>query len=343
MTDPTTIEEKQPEVSHHALRKTSFFFLLLAIVIAMCALGYGYFQLAKANVALSDKLSLLQKQTTASHDNLMALQTALDALKQETQKSADLSAEQEKMIADWRDAQKGDLNKWYVAEAQYLVTTANDHLQFTHNLALAKVLLERADQVLAKMNEPSVLEIRKSVAVDMANLQALPQIDVTGLYLRLSALNAQLDQLPLPASPLKSETPTPAPIQPGLPWWKAGLAHTWQALSQIVIVRYNGSNALPLVMPDEKAFLYQNLHAEMESAMWAVLQRNADVYQASLARIEEWITPYFVADAPETKTMLQNIQDLRKVNIKPPAVNLSSTLQLFSAYFSQTEQAKAAQ
>ncbi len=45
-----------------------------------------------------------------------------------TEKSVELSAKQEQIIADWQAAQKGNLNKWYVAEAQYLVRLANDHL-----------------------------------------------------------------------------------------------------------------------------------------------------------------------------------------------------------------------
>ena len=60
-------------------------------------------------------------------------------------------------------------------------------------------------------------------------------------------------------------------------------------VKQIVVVRYNASTTLPLVLPEEKSFLYQNLHAEMESAMWAVLHRNPSVYQTSLTRLTSWI------------------------------------------------------
>ena len=98
---------------------------------------------------------------------------------------------------------------------------------------------------------------------------------MTALYLRLMALNNQLDELPLPTSPLKPDTKQAlsATVPTNLPWWKAGLAHTWHVLRQVVVVRYNNSNALPLVLPEEKMFLYQNLHAQMESAMWGVLHR----------------------------------------------------------------------
>jgi uroporphyrin-3 C-methyltransferase len=104
-------------------------------------------------------------------------------------------------------------------------------------------------------------------------------------------------------------------------------------------VRDTAKNALPLILPEEKAFLYQNLHAQMESAMWAVLQHNNDVYQASLARSLAWIQLYFDQEAAPTKNMLQNIAELQKTNIELKATNLSATLQLFDNYFAQTKAA----
>jgi uroporphyrin-III C-methyltransferase len=353
MTDQHTAEEESSTGRRLNWANVGIFFSTLAIVIFICAFGYGYFQLAKINVSLAQMITDLQKRTASMQDDTVGLQKSIDNLKSAAQKSQELSAQQEQLVSEWRSAQKGDLDKWHVAEAQYLVKLANDHVQFTHNISMALTLLQRADQVLANLQDPGLLDIRKSLAADIANLQVMSQIDVTNLYLRLTALNNQLDQLPLPINPLKTDTTqgdistnpgstNPGSTKSGLTWWQAGLDHSWQALKQIVVVRYNGSNTLPLVLPEEKIFLYQNLHAQMENAMWAVLHRNAEVYQASLARAMAWIQRYFAQEAPETKAMLQNLQELRKETIQPPVVNLSATLQLFDTYLAQSSQPKTA-
>ena len=333
MTDQNIDEEKTAEGRRANWANVGILFSTLAIIIFVSAFGYGYFQLAKINVSLAHMISDLQKQTAGTQDDISAVQKSVDDLKLAAQKSQELSAQQEQLVSEWRAAQKGDLNKWHVAEAQYLVKLANDQVQFTHNLAMAMTLLQRADQVLENLQDPDLLEIRKSLATAIADLQALPQINVTNLYLRLTGLNNQLDQLPLPINPLKADSAQePMAAKPELPWWKAGLDRSWHALKQVVVVRYNGSNTLPLVLPEEKMFLYQNLHAQLEDAMWAVLYRDAAVYQASLERALNWTQHYFVQDASETKAMLQNLQELKQMTVEPPVVNFSAMLQLFDTY-----------
>ncbi|VVC74820.1 Putative uroporphyrinogen-III C-methyltransferase [Aquicella siphonis] len=345
MTDQNETLENQPENRRSHWVGIGISFSVLAVVVMIGAFGYGFFQLSQINVGLARSVSDLQSRWENSQKQVAVLQKNVDELEQAGQKSLELSAQQEKVLSEWRAAQQGDMNKWHVAEARYLVKLANDHLQFSHDINMALILLQQADSVLQNLQDPGLLEIRKSVAADIANLQALPQTDVTSLYLRAIALDAQVNQLPLPASPLKNDSqPAPAAaVSPDLPWWKAGLEYAWQGLNRIVIIRKNGGNALPLVLPEEKIFLYQNLHAQMENVIWSILHGNIAVYQASLVRVTAWIQQYFDQDSQATKNMLQSLDELRKINIQPPVTNLSNTLQLFEQNFAKTDQAQAGQ
>ncbi len=308
--------------------RAKYVFLIVLVLIITGAVGYGYWQFYQLYSASKSQFASIQA-------TISSLQQSVDDLRQSTQKALSLSAQQEQMINEWKAAQKGDLNKWYVAEAQYLVKLANDHMQFTHNTTMALTLLQRADQVLQNLQEATVLDIRKSLSEKISILQQLPKVDVTGLYLELVALNKQLDQLPLPVSPLKANQGTITPLveDPNITWWQKGLTQTWQALQKIVIVRNNMNDVRPLILPEEKVFLYQNLHAKLEDAMWGALRRDLTVYQSSLARATEWIKVYFDQDAPATQRMLQNLMKLQEVNIEPPVVSLASILQAFDQYF----------
>ncbi|MBX3708512.1 MAG: uroporphyrinogen-III C-methyltransferase [Gammaproteobacteria bacterium] len=344
MTDQKTIEENQPDNQP----KTRFinwasvgiFFSMLALIIFVLAFGYGYFGLSRVNVKLAAMVSDLQSSVVSHQNDVAALKKSVSEMQSILQKAQEFSARQEQIISEWNVAQKGNLNQWQVAEAQYLTKMADDYLQFSYNTNTAVMLLQQADKTLQDIQEPRLLEIRKSLAIDLANLQALPQVDVTSLYLRLNAINDQVDQLSLPVNPLHANNQQDAPITvpSGLPWWKAGLEYTWQGLSRVVVVRKNGAAALPLVLPEEKIFLYQNLHAQIENAMWSVLHRNPEVYQASLSRAARWVKQYFDQEVPATKAMLQNIEELKKINIQPPTIHFSNTLQLFNHYFVQTKQ-----
>ena len=323
-------QDEQPRTQSGSV-KTGFIVLFSLLFVIAALLAVGFWQYTQTTMEI-------KKQTTLDHDTLTTLQQSVDNLRQSAEKALALSAQQEQMINDWKAAQKGDLNKWYVAEAMYLTKLANDHLQFSHNTLLALTLLQRADDVLKNLQDASVMEIRKSLTEKISNLQQLPKVDVTGLYLELSALNKQIDQLSLPAQPLKPEQQKTAPLAENAEteWWQRGWDQTLQALQKIVIVRNDMKNALPLVLPEEKIFLYQNLHAQLENAMWGALHRNMDVYKASLARALLWVKLYFDQDAQATQTMLQNLTKLQEVNIQPPVVSLAPTLQLFNNYLTPT-------
>lgn len=338
MTDQIVTADQKPIEQPPGERRSSWgkigiLFTTIAMVVFVCGFGYGYYQLSQVNLTLAQSVADLQRKIDLNQTTLNQAQQTINELQQNSQKSADLSKQQEQLMSEWHAAQQGNLNKWRIAEAQYLVRLANDHLQFTHNTQLALTLLQRADQELANIQDANVLQIRKSLAADLAGLQAAPPVDVTATYLRLSGLNAQVEQLPLPVTPLSEEenTSTPMTASSDLPWWKAGVEKTMETLRKVVIVRYNDSNSLPLALPDEKIFLFQNLHAQFEAAMLALLNNQAEIYQASLTRAQEWIQQYFAQDAVPTKTMLQSLDELRKVNLQPAAVNLANTLQLFDA------------
>lgn len=325
-------EDQQPQEPRSSAKKIGILFTTLAMTVFVCGFGYGYYQLSQINMNLAQSVAELQRKVDANQAQLDQAQQTMVGLQQSSQKSQELSNQQEQLMSEWRAAQQGDLNQWRIAEAQYLVRLANDHLAFTHNTQLALTLLQRADQVLVNQSATNALQIRKSLATDIASLQAVPQVDVTATYLRLSGLNNQVDKLPLPSTPMGDAEPSSPPVATAnLPWWKAGMQKTLEALRKIVIVRYNTSNSLPLALPDEKIFLFQNIHAQFENAMWAVLNQNAAVYQASLARAQDWIKEYFVQDAAATKSMLDGISELQKLNLEAASVDLNNTLQLFDA------------
>jgi uroporphyrin-3 C-methyltransferase len=381
-------EKNQTSTSRSSLGSMCVFFFTLAFIALICGFGYGYFQLSQVNTRLAHMVRDLQTRVVSNESNTHALQKSLTGVQESTQKSQELSKQQEQLMSDWHAAQQGDLNKWHVAEAQHLAKMANDQLQFAHNIPTAVLLLQQAGKELANSQDSAVLDIRKSLATDLSHLQALPQVDATAAFVKLNALNSLVDKLPLPINPLTEDKPesikssnltlpdsndstantsaSPANtsnantstntnasnanastnVNAGnastanqTPWWKTGLNSAWQGLSKFVVIRKNETGSMPLVMPEEKAFLYQNLHAQLEAAGWGLLHNNAEVYNASLARASAWVGEYFNQEAPETKTMLQGLADLQKLNIQAATstasvtTNLAATLQLFDKYF----------
>lgn len=319
-----TDEEKPVKTSRSFWTGICIFISVVTAVVCVTGLAYCYLQVADVDNRFAKIQSELQKpEMSGQQDSIISLQNAVNTMQQSMQKSQELSAQQEKLIAEWRAAQNGDLNKWHVAQAGYLIKMANDQLQYMHNIKLAIQILQQADKELQSSQDAGLLELRKSLATDIANLQALQPVDVTAVFLQLNAINNLVDKLPLPIQPLKQDE-TQNTVSGQTSKWKAGLDSVWAGLNKIVIIRKNDASALPLVLPEEKIFLYQNLHAQLESASWGLLHDNAEVYTTSLERARGWIAQYFVQDAPETKSLLQQLAELQKINIQAPVMTLSS-------------------
>lgn len=337
-----TEDQQQPAPPPKNWAKRGLIITLFALAIFICAVSVGFFQMINNNLVLARQVASLREVQDTQQQNMITLQNTVDKEDQALASARALSQEQARLVAEWRAAQKGDLAKWQVAESQYLVKLANDHLQFNHDVDTAKLLLQRADQTLSNLKDPRLLELRKSIANNLAQIDSLSRMNTTDLYLRINALDQQIDQLPLPQNPLKPAIPNTASNSvtsnvnsETSSWWQQGLTHAWQGLRQIVIVRKIGTDALPLTFPEEKLFLYQNVHAQISNMLWAVLHQKNVVLQTSLQRTIAWIKAYFVQEDPATQNMLQNFLALQQINIDPPNINLSATLKLFDDYFSQ--------
>ncbi|HEU5280918.1 MAG TPA: uroporphyrinogen-III C-methyltransferase [Gammaproteobacteria bacterium] len=322
MSDETTTITPEKQRSFRGL-------IISGVFIAMAAaLSYQFVQYHALHLELSTLAATQNLQDQNHAEKVASLEQGLQKLS-EGVSVASQSLNQAPSIA-------GDANHLTVAEAAYLVNLANDQLQYTHNQTLALNLLQRASQILANLEDPNLNALKQSLADNVATLTAAPTADLTGLYMQLSTLNADLNRLPLPATPLSTDENTDDKLNvSGLPWWKAQWRRTMHTLGKVVIVRYNGGGVPPLVLPEERVFIYQNLHAQMENVFWALLNRDAGVYQAALMRMHLWIAQYFDVTSPITQSVLQQLQALSTQPIAGATVNLGGTLEQFTQYLHQ--------
>jgi uncharacterized protein HemX len=193
------------------------------------------------------------------------------------------------------------------------------NLVLTKQLNGMKIATAQLKDNLSTLKE-EVDNLHQTTDTQQQSQQASVQQDqlTTDLYTRLVSIDTQLEQLPFLSTPNIAKPVSPSvatTTEKSLSWWKKGLQNTWQALGKIVIVRHLDAQAVPLVMPEEKLFLYQNLHAQMETAIWALLHHNGPIYQASLARVIMWIPRYFIQDAPATTNVLEALQTLQQAKI----------------------------
>lgn len=296
--------------------------LMLAIIALAVALfvllqlrfSERNFSLDARNVARS--VSQLRQQTQSMQLNVAHLQNSTSELQQQVQQQLALLPT------------NADRAAWTLTEVDYLLQLANYQLIYSQNVVTAIILLQTADKHLAGLSDPNLNRIRLLLAHALADLRAVPKVDVAGLLARIHALQIQATKLPVLVSTVTAEPKNNSIIEATAKSnWQIALDKSWENLQKLIVIRRHQQPVTPLLSQEQQTYLQQNLQLLLQQAQWAVLQRQEVIYHNSLQQAEQWTTLYFVSNTPVTQAMLQAIRELQKINVQPSLPDISNVAQ----------------
>jgi len=328
-----------PKVADGGKPKRSFpFVAVLALLVGGVAAGAGYFNytlwqksdaqrqaLASENTQLHNQLETMQQQVSGLQgqdqdfklkdeqlDSDLSLQS--DSVKQLSQQLQALSAEQGR-----------DPLLWRVAEVEYLLSVANNRLQLERDSDTALVALQDADRRLEAIGDPALIPIRKTIAGEINALQSVEKPDITGMALRLSSLVDGIEKLPLVSQDrLKTEK------EKGGSEIVSSFSQFWATvvkdLKGVVTIRRSDKPIEPLLPPDEEYYLSRNLGLKLEEARVALLSRDTQTFHQDLADTRQWVEQYFDKDSAAVGNVIDTIDNLQTVNLKPELPDISGSL-----------------
>ncbi|HAS8500563.1 TPA: heme biosynthesis operon protein HemX [Vibrio vulnificus] len=338
--EPTVAPQTPPATTKDEQKKPSQKLSILAIIIALLGTGGVAFQLQQQNSQYQAQIAALQNQLQQTQS---AMSNELNQVKQETvakatevtHKAEVVLAQQQKSIESLQlamaDVKGRRPNDWLLAEADYLVKLAGRKLFLEHDVVSATSLMESADQRIAALNDPSLVPLRKSMAKDITDLKTIPLIDRDGLVLRLTALQQQVDQLPLANAILpEAKTVEKQQVSDDINNWQNNLMASLKAFSEnFITFRSRDGNVIPLLSPEQHFYLKENIKAKIETAIKAVYQEQGEVYTTSLTTAEAWSQAFFNQDNNTVKEFTQSLKQLseQKIQVQYP-VKLQTQNQL---------------
>ena len=141
---------------------------------------------------------------------------------------------------------------------------------------------------------------------DIDRLKSLPLVDTGGLAIKLDAVIASADALPLvfdeklqpqAARPVQRASPA-APADHGgqsaePSAWQRLRDDAWDQFKQLVRIR-DIDNAEPVLLnPTQAFFLRENLKLRLLNARIALLQRNEGLFRQDVIAASQWLSRYF--------------------------------------------------
>jgi len=315
----TAIEEKK--INSPGRSFAIFGILVLLVILA------GYFIYSQKKTMIAQANSNAQIENLTKEINFLTKQHAKTEhqLMQNAQNIAHLNK---------KTGTKDE--RWILEEANYLIRLANFNLQFSHNVSEAKLLLKTANNRVATLKDPRLLPLRQSIANDMSKLAAVPSVDTAGILVQLNAISANVNKLPIIATPEDVQVSKKIKKQAHKkPNWKYNLEKSWQEIRRLVVVQYHESPVSKLITPANRGYLDMHLQLLLSQASWALMHNDAKLYRQSLQQAQIWIRNYYVGNSSKTQAMLSDLKSLKVKNITPDYPDISGTLSLINQHLKE--------
>ena len=265
---------------------------------------------------LGARMDSLASQQSNTVQHLASLDESLKGLRNAQDSVQDQLQKVERLAAVNRD-------DWIRSEAVYLARLARYRVVFRRDVNGALDALKTADGLLARLGGQAV-DARQAVAKAVNELLAVQQPDLQAVNHQLSALIAQAPALAV-VRPGTTQAKAPGPSEPkadlsSLKGWRQAAGRAWDrfthSLAQLVVIQRRDQTP-PLVQPDERPLVHQNLILRLEQARLAAVQANGELYRQSLNEAKQWLETYFDPEAAPVQQAVATIQQLSSVNVAP--------------------------
>ena len=247
----------------------------------------------------------------------------------------------ESSFAALRGISTGVRDAWLLAEAEYYMQIANAQAQLAGNPDLAALALNLADETLRSIADPGLIEVRRALAGELQQLEAVERPDVEGATLTLASLATVVGNLPLNSQQHSSEGGDDGAMpEAGLEGTERAMASLRKAIRGMVTVRRTDEAVRPLMAPEAAYFLRANLSLQLQSARLGLLRGEQAIFQQSLDDAIAWLREYYDVESTPVKSALLTLSEIRDSAFTAAMPDLSGSLRLlreYSAFRSATE------
>jgi len=297
-TDAATDEKKIAPAPARGGRLAAGLALVLAI-IAVLVSGYLWYGLTHKRGLADAKGRLIQvEQETAQLQELSAqMGKELSSLR-ETQDTLQNS------LATLHDEVGKGRRTWLLAETENLLVIAGHRLEYARDAHLSLEALRAADRQLMQLGDPAYQPVRKLLEGEMKSLDAFVRLDVAGIAQHLGQLATDIDQLPL--APDKRPLPPPSSGDQGF------LHEVWQDLQGLVRIRSTTDIRRPLLLPEQKYYLRENLRLMLYGAQVALLHGDGTTFERNLTTARKWLRDYYDLNAAPVQAAMSALDTMLK-------------------------------
>ena len=305
---------------------------IILLVIVLAAVAYGIFttiqlrhqterkeqgllsQIAELNQQQKNAFSLIGATEKKLKHSRVQLQSQLTDMNKQLQ-----SAMQQRMY---------QTNDWLLLKARYYLELAQINSHWSSNTQTTAALLQQADELLTHNPDQQLFAVRQVIAKEIAQVQAVPKIDITGILSQLDAAQNAILNLPIKQTINNAENQTTNAVNADASSWRGRLQNSMRLLEKLVVIKRHDGDFQPLFNPSSEALLRERIRLNLQETQWAVLQNDEELYQWLLTQTIKQISQSFQQDDASTQALLKQLQTLQEKHLvqQNPVLNQSLPL-----------------
>ena len=217
---------------------------------------------------------------------------------------------------------------WLLADAEYLLSVANQRLHLVGDVGTTREALEAADQRLKESGDASVFKVREQIAKEIALLNNVIVPDIVGIYANIQHLQDSVEGLSvfLPHAGKKPDT-SPSASKDLSEHGHEILDQVAKQLEGYVVLRHTEQPVNAILTPEEAHFIKQQLKVRLEMIEIALVQQNDTLFTSSIADAKDWLKKNF-AENQQTEQFIAELEKLSGVQLKSQYPDISNSLKL---------------
>jgi uncharacterized protein HemX len=346
-------EQDLGETKQARRSRSGFWFgvIILLIIIGLAGAGYYLFsQLRNQQEGLGGEVKgQMSKQIADYQSQLVAIQSQLATIEANiagkdthfTKTLADFSQLHNEKLESTRkelnDAiarvqrqlgkTRGD---WLIADAEYLLSVANERLHLIGDVNTTREALEAADHRLRESGDAGTFKVREEIAREISVIKTVIVPDIVGIYASIQTLQDRVDKLVLflPYTGKALTAPVEDKEQSGKTTEDQGLLDSaMNQLEGIVTIRHTEHEVKEILTPEEAQFIREQLRVKLEMVKISLVQHNEALFQSSLADAKKWTEQHFTRNA-DVNNFIADLDRFNTIKIRSQFPDISSSLKM---------------
>lgn len=220
-------------------------------------------------------------------------------------------------------------NDWLLLKARYYLELAQINAHWCDNIQITTTLLQQADALMANIHDHHLFVIRQAIAKEIAQLQAIPKLDTTGLLSQFDGIQTVVANLPIHQTNNNSESDKPVADEANKgSAWRDNFKSSLKLLEKLIVIRHQDTEIKSLPSPEYETMLRESIYINLQEAQWAIIQLNDAVYQFALTQAINTINRTFQPNAAGTQALIKQLQRLQVIHLvqKKPVLDKSLSL-----------------